>query len=254
MPTSNLSIDLNGDVGEGASTDRQFIPLLTSVNVACGGHAGDERTMVEAIESAIAAGVQVGAHPGFADRKHFGRRELNVSEDDVFALITGQLNSFRRLASRAGAVVAHVKLHGALYHQAARDPTLADAAVRAIVAFDRHTILVGPWGTPLERAAADANLRFAREAFADRAYGADGQLVPRTDPRALITNVNQTVSQALMIAREGRVISVDGVQLPMPADTICLHGDNSDAIAFATGVRSALAAAGITLRPFASDA
>ncbi|MEX2170326.1 MAG: 5-oxoprolinase subunit PxpA [Pirellulales bacterium] len=254
MPKSNPSIDLNGDVGEGASTDREFIPLLTSVNVACGGHAGDERTMTQAIESAIAAGVQVGAHPGFADREHFGRRELNVSADEVFALITRQLDFFRRLASQVGVELAHVKLHGALYHQAARDPALAVAAVRAIIAIDRRAVLVGPWQTAIERAADEANLRFAREGFADRAYDVDGLLIPRTDPRALITNVNQAVSQALMIAREGKVTSADGVQLPMPADTICLHGDNSDAIAFATGVRSALTAAGIALRSFACEA
>lgn len=246
-----LSIDLNGDVGEGAATDREFIPLLTSANIACGGHAGDERTMIEAIESALAAGVQVGAHPGFADRANFGRHEMNVTAGDVFDIVTEQLGRFAGLASRHGTVMAHVKLHGALYHQSARDPALAEAVVRAILAFDPRTTLVGPWRSALEQAANQAKRRFVREAFADRAYDADGRLVPRTDPHAMITDENQAVQQALTIVREGIVTSIDGARLPMPAETICLHGDGPHAIRFAKRLRADLQAAGIRLRSFA---
>ena len=249
--SSRRSIDLNGDVGEGATTDREFIPLLTSANIACGGHAGDDRTMIEAIESALAAGVQIGAHPGFADRANFGRREMNVAASEVFDIVTEQLDRFARLASRHGAVMAHVKPHGALYHQAARDPALAKAVVRAILAFDHRIALVGPWRTALEHAANQAKLRYVREAFADRAYDAGGQLVPRTDPRAMITDENQAANQALMIAREGIVTAIDGTRLPMPAETICLHGDSPNALRFAERLRADLQAAGIRLRSFA---
>lgn len=244
------SIDLNGDVGEGSPTDREFIPLLTSANIACGGHAGDEQSMIETIEWVMEVGVQIGAHPGFMDREYFGRREIAVTADDVFNIVTEQLGRFILVASRSGAVMKHVKPHGALYHQTARDSQLAEALVRAVSAIDRRAAIVGPSGSALEKCARKAQLRFAREAFADRAYAPDGSLVPRTNPMALITDASQASQQAIQIVRENSVTAIDGGRVPMFADTICLHGDGTEAVCFARRLRSDLEAAAIRLRPF----
>lgn len=243
------TIDLNGDVGEGAGNDADFIPLLTSANIACGGHAGDERMMAGAIEAARVAGVQVGAHPGFADREHFGRRALVVSGDEVYETVAKQLDDFQQIASRAGVDVKHVKPHGALYHQAAADTAIAEAVVRAVLTLGQVAV-VGPGQSALERSATQAGLRFVREAFADRAYESNGQLVPRTDPRAVIADVELAVGQALQIVEQGTVTAVDGTQLSMEAETICLHGDGANAVAFARRLREALGEAGVVMRSF----
>jgi UPF0271 protein len=253
MNNRKLSIDLNGDVGEGAPTDREFIPLLTSVNIACGVHAGDDRTMVESIEYALAAGVQIGAHPGFPDREHFGRREMSVNADEVFNIVTEQLTRFTSLVSRHEAMMQHVKPHGALYHQVSRDPALAEALVRAVASIDRRAAIVGAGNSALEQLAHRAQLRFVTEAFADRVYGTDGRLLSRSDARSLISDADQVSRQALQIICEGSVTTVDGTGFDLPAETICLHGDSAEAIGFARRLRADLRDAGIHIRSFGAS-
>lgn len=242
------TIDLSGDVGEGAGNDASFIPLLTSASVACGGHAGDERSILEAIETAITAGVQVGAHPGFADREHCGRRALVVSVDEVYEIVAKQLEDFREIASRASASVKHVKPHGALYHQAVADAEIAEAVVRASLTLGRPAV-VGPGQSALEEAAAQAGLRFIREAFADRAYDSRGRLVPRTDSGALIADEKRVIAQTLQILEQATVTAIDGTRVPIEAETICLHGDGANAVEIARRLREALGEAGIMVRP-----
>jgi 5-oxoprolinase (ATP-hydrolysing) subunit A len=245
---SKLTIDLSGDVGEGAGNDVVFIPLLTSVNIACGGHAGDERTIIAAMETALAHGVQIGAHPGFVDREHYGRRDLSTTADQVYATVVEQLVYFQQFAGRLGAKVSHVKAHGALYHQTARDPELADALLRARGTLPCPSAIVGPWQSALEQATRNAGLPFIREAFADRAYDSHCQLVPRLHPKALITDPEQVIVQALQIIRSGTVTAIDGSQLPIVADTLCLHGDTPHSITIATRLREALQVSGINVK------
>jgi UPF0271 protein len=243
------SIDLSGDVGEGTGNDAAFIPLLTSVNIACGGHAGDERTIVAALETAAQHDIRIGAHPGFADRKHFGRRDLLISADLVYSTVAEQLAYFQQLAAKLEVSIPHVKAHGALYHQTARDSALAEALLRAVATLPCSVAVVGPSQSAVEQATRIAGLRFIREGFADRAYDPTGQLVSRTDPRALITDPERVIAQALQIIQTRSVTSLDGTKLSLAADTLCLHGDTSGAIAIATQLRSALQVAGIAVRP-----
>lgn len=243
------SIDLSGDVGEGAGDDAAFIPLLTSVNVACGGHAGDERSIVAAMETAAKHDIRIGAHPGFADRKHFGRRELPVAADLVYSTVAEQLAYFERLAKQMGVSVSHVKAHGALYHQTARDSVLAEALLRAVATSPCPVAVVGPWQSAVEQATRDAGLRFIREGFSDRSYDPTGQLVPRADPLSLITAPDRVIAQALQMIQTGTVTSLDGTTHPLAADTLCLHGDTPGAIAIANQLRTALQEAGIVVQP-----
>lgn len=245
----HLTIDLSGDVGEGAGQDAAFIPLLTSANIACGGHAGDERSIVAALETSLSHGVHVGAHPGFIDREHFGRREMEVTAEWLFDSVTKQLDYFHQLANRVGASICHVKAHGALYHQSAHNPELADAFVRAIRTLPSPAAVVGPWQSDLEQATDTAELTFIREAFADRAYDPVGQLVPRSDSRALLTDPDRVIAQALQIIQKGSVTALDGSTHSLAADTLCLHGDTPTAILLATRLRAALQDAGVTIEP-----
>lgn len=257
--TPERTLDLNGDVGEGCGDDAALIPLLTSANVACGGHAGDDATMAAAVRHAARAGVAIGAHPGHADRANFGRVERPLTPAAVRRLVAEQLGALLAVVRQAGAVVAHVKPHGALYHQLARDAALADAFCDAVALLDRMRgdrggrcgrplALFGPAGSALERAAVPAGLRFVAEAFADRGYRADGTLVPRGEPGALLADEAQAVAQVLSLVRAGTVRAVDGTSVAVRADTLCLHGDTPHALAFARRLRAELAAAGVVLR------
>jgi UPF0271 protein len=244
-----VRVDLNCDVGEGAPDDAALIALVTSVNVACGGHAGDAETMGRTVALAAARGAAIGAHPGYADRAGMGRRELGLPPDDIAALVTGQVAALDTIARAAGARLAHVKLHGALYNTAARAAAVADAAARAVAGFDPGLIFVGLPGSEHERAAARAGLRFAAEAFADRTYRADGQLTPRSEPGAFVEDPDQAVRRMLALLRDGQVETTAGTFIPMRADTICLHGDDPRALAFARALTDGLRAAGVALGP-----
>ncbi len=246
------SIDLNADLGEGGGHDEELIPLVTSVNIACGAHAGDLDTMHRTVALALRHGSAIGAHPGFADREHFGRREISIEPDQAKALIVGQVAALDAVASALGARVGHVKLHGALYNMASRDRVLAAAVVDALVEgmprLGPARTLVALAGSELHALARSRGLRVLGEAFVDRSYRADGTLTPRSDPGALIGDEDAAVWQALRLAAEGRVRAADGTEVAVDAETICLHGDGPHAVAFARRIRAAFAAAGIEVR------
>ena len=243
-----MRIDVNCDIGEGAPHDNALIELATSVNVACGWHAGDPVTMRRTVAQAHARGVAIGAHPGYADREGMGRRERGLPPADIEDLVTYQLGALDAFARAAGARLAHIKLHGSLYNTAAATASVADAAARAVARFDRALIFVGLPGTEHERAAARSGLTFAAEVFADRTYGADGRLTPRDDPRAFVHDPAEAVARVLSLLRDGSVETVAGTRLALRADTVCVHGDNPQAIAFARALVDALRGAGVELR------
>jgi UPF0271 protein len=244
-------IDLNCDLGEGAGNDAALMPLISSANIACGGHAGNAVTMRETITLAMQHGVAIGAHPGFADRQNFGRREFAVTSADVRQLIVTQLGTLREVARLLGTKVLHVKPHGALYNMAARDSQLADAIASAISVIDSELVLVGLAESELIRAGQAHGLRTANEVFADRTYQSDGTLTPRSCPNAMIEDEATAIAQVLQIVRTGTVTTVNGELVPVRADTVCLHGDGPDPVAFAMRLREALGATGIRVEAFA---
>lgn len=244
-----LRIDLNCDLGEGAGHDAELMPLITSANVACGAHAGDEATMRATVELARRHGVAIGAHPGFADREHFGRRELPVTPEEVFQFVLAQIRTLQRIALAAGARVGHVKLHGALYNLAARDAAIAEAAAYAVRDAGPQLVWFALAGSAQVAAARECGLVVANEVFADRTYQADGSLTPRSRADALIADENIAVAQVMRMVREGKVRATNGADVAIAADTVCLHGDGAHAVAFARRLRAALAEAGIDVRP-----
>ena len=251
-----MRIDLNADVGEAASTDGRDAELallasVSSVNIACGAHAGDADTMRRTIDAAGERAIAIGAHPGYADRDGFGRRELTLPPAAVTALVLDQIQLLASIASASGVRLVHVKPHGALYNQAVRDRALASAIAEAIRQADANLCFVGLSGSPMIDAAREAGLSAAAEAFADRAYQPDGSLVPRSRPGAVIEHAAAVAAQARMIATEHRVIAVDGSVIPVAADTICLHGDTPGAATLARHVRSVLESAGVVIRALA---
>jgi UPF0271 protein len=239
------SIDLNCDLGEGAGYDAELMPLVTSANIACGAHAGDEATMRVTVALAEQHGVAIGAHPGFADRGHFGRRELQLSPAEIRALVSGQIHALRALGP-----VRHVKPHGALYNLAARDMAVAEAIAVAVHAVDPALVLFGLAGSELLRAGRALGLRVASEVFADRTYQRDGMLTPRSRPDALIHDEAAAVTQVLRMVREGVVRATDGTDVSIVADTVCVHGDGSRAVAVARQLNAELRQAGIVLGAF----
>ncbi len=243
-------VDLNCDLGEGASHDAELLRLITSANIACGAHAGDETTMRATVELALKHGVAIGAHPGFADRENFGRRELSLTHDEVHALVLRQIHQLQGIVQHAGARLTHVKPHGALYNMAARDAGLARAIASAVYEADPRLVLVGLAGSKLLEAGAAGGLDTASEVFADRTYQPDGSLTPRDRPDALISNQSIAVAQVLRMVREGKVRATDGSDVTLRADTVCLHGDGPHAVEFARRVSAELKSAGIKLRSF----
>jgi UPF0271 protein len=244
----NSSIDLNADLGEGAPNEKALLPLVSSASIACGFHAGDASSMRLSLEAAHAAGVAVGAHPSLADRENFGRTELPVAPNEIFDLVAYQLGAFQGMATALGIRTNHVKPHGALYNMAARDPALAEAVVAAIRAVDAALILFAPGGSELADAAEAAGLRIAREVFADRNYLASGALVPRSRPDALLHDPAAAAARVLRMLREGVVQAVDGRDVAVQAETVCVHGDTPEAVAFARQLRRHLAEAGLSIR------
>lgn len=236
-------LDLNCDLGEGAGHDAELMPLVTSANIACGAHAGDPATMRATVALAQKHGVAIGAHPGFADRENFGRRELALSPAEVRALVTTQIEALRALGP-----VRHVKAHGALYNLAARDAVVAGAIADAVRAVDPALVLFALAGSELVRAGEARGLRVASEVFADRTYQRDGSLTPRSRPDALIHDEDEAVAQGLRMVREGVVRATDGTDVPLAADTVCLHGDGPHAVAFARRLNEELRRAGIELK------
>ncbi len=250
VETEPGAIDLNFDGGEGYD-DASLAPFATTVHAACGGHAGDDSTMRETVALALRHRLSLGAHPSYPDRAGFGRRRLDLPPDAVAAEAAAQVVALRTAAAALGTVVTSVKPHGALYHAAAREPLLARALCAALAEIDPGLVVVGPAGSLLEDSSREAGLGFAAEAFADRCYLADGTLVPRSSPRALVTSPLEAAAQAVALARDGVVRAIDGSAVRVRSRTICLHGDTPGAAGNAAAVRRALDAAGIRVRPFA---
>jgi 5-oxoprolinase (ATP-hydrolysing) subunit A len=231
-----MRIDLNCDLGEGCAFDADLMPLITSANVACGGHV-DLAFMGPALRLAKEHGVQVGAHPSFADPDHFGRRELDLPSDEVFRSVLTQLQVFLSAAEEVGVVARYVKPHGALYNMACRSDRLAEPLIR--LACDLELPLMALPGSRIEALCAASRVPFVAEGFADRRYRPDGSLVPRTQPDAFVEDPDEAVRQAEWLIRER------GVQ------TLCVHGDNPQALVFVRTLRQALTERGFTIAPFA---
>ena len=249
-----MRIDLNADMGEGFGVyplgrDAELLAFVTSANVACGFHAGDPAVMDRTVGLAVAARVAVGAHPGFPDLRGFGRRRIDADPADVERDVLYQVGALQAFARAHGTRVAHVKPHGALYNQAAEEEEIARAVARGVARAGRDLLLVGLATTEVMRRTAEAEgLRFAAEAFADRRYERDGTLQSRRVPGSVITDPAAAADQAVRIARDGVVVAVDGTEVRLRADTLCLHGDNPEAVANARAVRQALERAGVELR------
>ncbi len=243
----SLSVDLNADLGEGAGHDDELLALVSSANIACGFHAGDPAMMRKSILTARERGVGVGAHPSFDDRENFGRRELLLPSDEIFALVVYQVGAFQAIAHSLGMEPQHVKPHGALYNMAARDEEIADAVVRAIRAVDPKLLLFAPGLSALARAAEANNVAIAREVFADRNYMPDRSLVPRERPDALLHDAVEAANRVFGMLRDNKVRAVDGSEIAVEPDTICIHGDTPGAVQFARELRLALHQMGVVV-------
>ncbi len=252
--TAARAIDLNSDLGESFGAhrigfDAELFPLISSANVACGFHGGDPRVMERTVAVAAAHGVAVGAHPGFPDLVGFGRREIAATPDEVRTDTLYQIGALDAFCRAAGLRLQHVKAHGALYNRAVKDPSLAGAIAAAVAAYDRGLVFLAQPGTALAAAAEAAGLPLAREGFADRAYNPDGTLVPRSVPGAVITDPEAAAERALRLVRDGRVATIDGQELELTVDSLCIHSDTPSAVAMAKAIRRRFDEAGIVVRP-----
>jgi UPF0271 protein len=245
-------IDLNCDMGElpeaiANGTQESLMPSLTSVNVACGGHAGDERTMKATVEQALRWKLTIGAHPGYPDRANFGRLELKLQVEAIADTIFKQVRALAEIAAACGARLAHVKPHGALYNQAVSNGEIAEAIAKGVARWGRDVVLVGLAGSPMLDIFRKAGFAVAAEAFADRRYEADGTLRSRKFEDALIRDPAEAGRQALRIVERSMVIACDGTEVPVDAQTLCIHGDTPGAPEIAAAVARTLREAGVAL-------
>jgi UPF0271 protein len=246
-----MAIDLNCDMGEGAGEDEGIVPLVSSINVACGFHAGDPATIRATIRLAARHGVAVGAHPSYPDRAGFGRAPMVRSPGDVRDDVVYQVAAVRAFCAAEGVPLVHVKPHGALYNTAAQDPALATAICEAIRQVDAGLVVVCLAGSPMAGVIRSLGLRCAEEAFADRGYTPEGTLVPRGMPGALVEDPAAVAERVAAMARDRRVTSVAGTSVSVAADTICLHGDTPGAALLAAAIRARLARDGVEVRALA---
>ena len=242
------TIDLNADLGEGDAYDAELLQVVSSCNIASGGHAGDAASIAATVREALANRVSVGAHPSYPDRDGFGRRSRFMSGDPLREALRAQLEVFGRIVTELGATITHVKPHGALYTDAVTDAELADIIAGAVAGMPGKPLLVGQPDTELESAAVTHGLGFVAEAFVDRAYQPDGQLVPRSRPGAVHDDIGQIQRQAVSLARDGSVQCQDGSTIAVRADTLCIHGDTPGAAVAARAVREALEKEGVDIR------
>ena len=250
-------VDINCDMGESFGAYRigahdEVFPFITSANIACGFHGGDPTVMRTTIANAAKNGVGVGAHPGFQDLIGFGRRNMDVTPEEAYDLVVYQVGALLGFARAAGVAMQHVKAHGALYNMAAVKRELAAGIAHAVRDVDRNLVMFGLPGSFLISEGEAAGLVTASEAFADRNYMSDGTLVSRKRPDAHVHDANEAVTRAIRMVREGKVRSVDGVDVALRADTICLHGDGAHAVEFAKHLRDAFSAEGIEVRSLSS--
>ena len=250
-----MAIDLNADLGESYGTwrlgdDDAMLDIVTSANIACGFHAGDALTLQRTCAAAAARGVVIGAQVGYNHLAGFGRWSIDMPSPELTADVLYQLGALDGLCRVAGTRVAYVKPHGALYNTAAVDERQAEAVVAAVVAYDPSLALLGMPGSVLLAAGEAAGLRVVREAFADRGYTAQGRLVPRDQPGALLHDPREVADRMVRLVTEGRLTAVDGTQLQVTADSICTHGDSPGAVELARALRAALESAGVTVESF----
>ena len=238
-------IDLNCDLGEGGAHDAELMPLISSANIACGGHAGDDATMRATICLALEHGVAIGAHPGYEDREHMGRCPMDLSPDAIGDLVSRQLKRFAQIADELGAQIHQVKTHGALYNQADTNPLIAGAIANAIRDLLSQIIVYAPPNGCMMIAAKTTGLRFRAEGFIDRRYRADGSLVPRGQPGAVIDDPAAASAQALEILLERKVTSMSGSAVPIEIGTLCVHGDSDSALEILKSTRLTLESAGL---------
>ncbi len=237
-------IDLNADLGEGGENDEDLMAVVSSANIACGGHAGDRDTMLTAVALAQTYGVAIGAHPGYEDRIHFGRKELPMKAHEVTDLVKRQIEALAEITPE----IHHVKPHGGLYHQANNDPAIADAVVRGITSTLTNTLLYCPPHGELIKAANNAKLRVCPEGFIDRSYQPDGQLTPRNEQGAVIEDVETAIHQMLEIVLHHQVTHRSNGAINLPAETLCVHGDTPVAVQLLVSARRALEQAGFKIQ------
>ncbi len=247
MNKKQVTIDLNCDMGEGLDTDKEIMPYISSANIACGYHAGDEATILKTVAYCLQYNVSIGAHPGFDDRTNFGRREIRMELPALYDLVTVQVDRVKTIAEKSGGRLYHVKPHGALYNMAAADETYARVLAQAVKDVDDRLLFYGLSNSALITAATVAGLQPAAEVFADRTYQDNGQLTPRSHAQALITEQTAALAQVLELVQEKRVRTLSGRTIKMPADTICLHGDGAHAVAFAQIIYQKLNEQGICI-------
>jgi len=247
-----LHIDLNCDMGESFGAwkmgqDEQILPYVSSANIACGYHAGDASVMRHTVAQAIKHGVKLGAHPGLPDLVGFGRRNMAISPENAYDIMVVQIGALAAVAATQGTRLHHVKAHGALYNMAVKDATLAKALAQAISDVDKSLIMFVLAGSCMVEAAQQYGLTVKQEVFCDRTYQPDGSLTPRREHNAMITDVNQSITQVLQMVQQGVVTAVDGSKVTLKAETLCIHGDQPNAVIFAQSIRSALQDAGINI-------
>ncbi|MDR7313789.1 5-oxoprolinase subunit PxpA [Brevibacillus nitrificans] len=250
-------VDINCDMGEsfGAyrlGNDSEILDYISSANIACGFHAGDPATMRKTVRMALDKAVAIGAHPGLPDLVGFGRRNMDITPQEAYDMVVYQVGALQAFIQAEGGTMQHVKPHGALYNMAATKAQLAEAIVEAVYKVNPALVLFGLAGSELTRAGERIGLRTANEVFADRTYQQDGTLTPRSQPDAMITDQEQSLQQVVRMVTEGRVLSRQGVDVSIQADTICIHGDGAHALEFAQNIHEAFERAGIQLRSFAA--
>lgn len=241
------TIDLNCDIGEGLENDLRLMQIVSSVNIACGFHAGNPAIIRKTIDEAIQTGVAIGAHPGYPDRENFGRRSLDLPRREVFDSMLYQIAAVKGMCEALGGRLNHVKPHGALYNQAAKDPGLASVIAEAVQAIDRNLILYGLSGSFLITEAKKIGLHTVSEVFADRTYQSDGTLTPRSCTNALITDPLIAVAQVKGMIESGKVVSIEGNEVEINAETVCIHGDGPHAIEFAEAIAESLRKSGVNI-------
>ena len=235
-----VRIDINCDMGEGMATDSLIMPYITSANIACGYHAGGEVLIKQTIDLCLQHGVKIGAHPSFKDKENFGRKEMRLPLDEIYALIIQQLVKVDLIAKQKGTKLHHVKPHGALYNMSAKDKEIARTIATAVKDFDESLVLYGLSGSYSIAEAKAVGLQTASEVFADRTYQDDGSLTPRSLSNALIHDVDEAVQQVMQIVNENTVTTVSGKKIPIEAETVCIHGDSRHAAFFARALHKNL--------------
>jgi len=250
-------VDLNCDLGESFGAykigmDEEILRFVTSANIACGFHAGDPSVMKNTVKLALNNNVKIGAHPGLPDLAGFGRRNMNISPQEAHDIVIYQIGALSGFVKAEGAKMQHVKPHGALYNMAAKNSLLATAIAEAVYKVDPELILFGLAGSELVTAGERIGLQTANEVFADRTYDSGGTLTPRTEPDALIHDKNQAVGQVVRMVKEGKVTTRQGAEISVKADTICIHGDGSEALTFAQQIKETLEKSRIEITPFRS--